>query len=64
MEGPKRYLNTEELAQYLGLTKWGVYDMVSRRQIPFIKVSHKVLRFDIIKVDEWMAKKEIGTAKD
>jgi excisionase family DNA binding protein len=55
----KRYLKIAELAEYLGLSRWTIYDLVAARKIPFIPLSRKALRFDRIKIDKWMEKREV-----
>jgi excisionase family DNA binding protein len=54
----KRYLNIQEAAQYLRISKWAIYKMVDRRQIPFIPIG-RPLRFDMKTLDEWMSKRTI-----
>lgn len=58
MEQGKRYLSVTEVAAYLGLSRWTIYDLVDKRRIPFIKLSRKALRFDRLRVDSFMAKHE------
>jgi len=54
----KRYLNTVELAGYLGKSKWWIYKKVKLREIPFIPVGREP-RFDLVAIDNWMTKKTI-----
>jgi len=37
--------------------------LVRRRKIPFIPLSKKALRFDRIKIDKWMERKEVKDIK-
>lgn len=60
----KRYLNVTEIGEYLGLSKWGIYDLVAQRKIPFIKISHRVLRFDKLSIDKWMEKRAVKTLQE
>ena len=56
----KRYMDTDEVAEYLGVSKWTIYRLVSVRRIPFIPVaSGKDKRFDIKAIDAWMEKNAI-----
>ena len=64
MDQERRYLNIKEVAAYLGLSKWTIYDLVDKRRIPFIPLSRKALRFDRFRIDKWMEKKEVGTVSD
>ena len=41
-------------AQGIARARQYVYGLVQRNAIPFIKVSHKCLRFDVAKVREWL----------
>ena len=61
MTDEKRFMNVIEVAGYLGLSRWTIYDLVSKRSIPFIPLSRKALRFDRQKIDKWMEKKEVKT---
>ena len=54
----KRYLNTAELADYLGKSKWWIYDRIRGRSIPFIPMGRELL-FDVKAIDAWLAKKAV-----
>lgn len=54
----KRYLSTIELGEYIGKSKWWIYDKIKKREIPFIPIGREA-RFDIYRIDAWMAKKEV-----
>lgn len=47
-----------ELAIYLGTTAGQVYQMVSRRQVPFVKIGRST-RFDIRAIDAWIAQRSV-----
>jgi len=49
----KRLLRAPELADYIGTTTLNVYQMVSKRQIPFVKIGRSV-RFDLRTIDAWI----------
>jgi len=56
----RRYLTLKDLCEYAGLTPATVYSLVYQREIPFTKLTNKKqsrLRFDKVKIDEWLAKK-------
>jgi len=57
----KRYLNIEELSQYLGMPKQTIYQWTSQHRIPFIKIGR--LRFDKERIDKWLREKSIEPAK-
>jgi len=53
----KRYLNTDEIAAYLRISKWTVTRLVNNRRIPFIPFGGgRDRRFDVISINDWMAK--------
>lgn len=59
----KRFYNTQEVADYIGVSKWTIYDLVTERRIPFIPVGKgRNYRFDVTAIDEWMSKKTIKAA--
>lgn len=49
----KAYLNIEELADCLNISKSQIYCMTSQRRIPFIKAGRRVL-FDPEQIEKWM----------
>lgn len=59
----KRLLTIKEASEYLGISVRGLYLMVYRRQIPFVKLGGKI-RFDLKKLDEWIEKNTIPSAED
>ena len=54
----KRLLNIKEVSEYLGISQKGLYNMIYRREIPFIKIGGRV-RFDIIDLDKWIERQKI-----
>lgn len=54
----KRYVTLGELSVYLSLSKNTIYSWVNQQRIPFYKVS-RLLRFDLIEIDEWMKAQEV-----
>jgi len=59
----KRLLTIKEASEYLGISVKGIYNMVNRRQIPFIKIGGR-LRFDKIDLDNWIEKQKIPDSND
>lgn len=47
----KRLMNAQEVVEYTGTTYLHVYQMVSKRGIPFVKIGRSV-RFDLRDIDE------------
>ena len=64
MENDKRYLDMEEIAEYVGVSRRTIYALVNKRQLPFIALSKRAFRFDRLKVDKWMEKREVKSLKD
>lgn len=58
----QRLLNIKETAVYLNKTVWALYQMISRRQIPFVKMGDRVY-FDSLRLNEWIKEKTIEEAK-
>jgi len=52
----KRFLNTKELAGYLGISISTLYDWVNQRRIPYVKISNLV-RFDLEEISKWVDEK-------
>jgi len=55
----KRLLTIKEASEYLGISEKGLYNMVYRREIPFVKLGGK-LRFDIIDIEKWINDNKIS----
>jgi excisionase family DNA binding protein len=55
-------MDTEQLAEYLGISKWLVYKYVKNREIPFIPFG-RLVRFDRIAVDKWAARRMVQGPK-
>jgi excisionase family DNA binding protein len=53
-----RLLTAKEMARYLATTPAQIYQMVSRRQIPFVKIGRST-RFDRLAIDEWIKKRAV-----
>ncbi len=55
-------LNTHKLAKELNLSESGIYQMVSQRKIPFIKIG-RAIRFDLEDIEKWIEEKKILSDK-
>jgi predicted DNA-binding transcriptional regulator AlpA len=51
-----RYVTVKEFQDYYSLKKSTAYDLIKKNNFPIKKVSEKLIRVDISKVDEWMDK--------
>ncbi len=58
----KRLLKIEEASEYLSISKKGLYNMIYRREIPFVKIKGRI-RFDIIDLDKWIEENKINDAE-
>ena len=50
----KKLLNVAETAEYLGIAEKTLYKWVHLKQIPYVKLSHRTLRFDVHDLDVWI----------
>jgi len=50
----KRLINAKDLADYIGTSRDQIYQMVSRRQLPFVKIG-KSTRFDLRDIEKWIS---------
>lgn len=53
----KRFLNIKEIAEYLCLSESTIRAWVKTGRIPFSKLG-RCVRFDILKINEWLKQKE------
>ena len=51
----RRYINIDELSDYLGLSKNTIYSWVWQKRIPYIKFG-RLVKFDLRAVDHWVKK--------
>jgi excisionase family DNA binding protein len=52
-DSPRRLIDINAAAAYIGLSVHTVYTMVSQRRIPHVKVGRRV-RFDLALLDTWI----------
>lgn len=55
----KRYMTIDQLAAYLEVSKFTIYRLINRREIPFIPMG-RIRRFDPLAIDEWMKKRTVA----
>jgi excisionase family DNA binding protein len=58
MNIPKKYLNVQELSEYLGLHISTIYRKVNMNEIPHSRIGGRLL-FDIEKIDLWVEANQI-----
>jgi len=56
----KRLININEASQYLGIPVKSLYNKVSQRTIPFVKIGRRTV-FDLFLLDSWI---EENTVKE
>jgi len=49
--------DVNDVAQYLGLARGSIYHLVSRKEIPVIKISARCIRFSKKAIDAWLARR-------
>lgn len=49
-----RLLTVDEVAAHLGLTAPAVRQMIQRRQIPFVRLGERRIRFDLDQIQAWL----------
>ena len=55
----KRFIGTEELAQYMDLSINTIYSWVCMRKIPFFKMG-RLVKFDLKEIENWMTDMRVG----
>lgn len=58
----RRYLNINELSEYVGIPKGTLYVWVCQKRIPYAKIGG-LLRFDLRQIDEWVKARSIEEFK-
>lgn len=59
---PKRFINTKELAEYLGITEGTVRVWVCHKKIPYVKIG-RLVKFDLQEIDGWVDKNRVKEFK-
>jgi len=60
MATKRRFMSTDELAEYVGMSRNTVYYWVLTKQIPHYKIGNKV-KFDIAEVDQWLEARKVNS---
>jgi excisionase family DNA binding protein len=50
-------LTVNEVAKAIGMTPFGVYGLVHKKQIPAVKISRRCLRFRPQDIEKWLQEK-------
>lgn len=51
---PPALMTVDEVATYLGMTPAAVRQMVYRRQLPFVRLGTRRLRFEVDAINAWL----------
>jgi len=54
----KRFMDVEEISEYLGISKWLIYKYVKNREMPFIPFG-RLVRFDRHAIERWAEKRSV-----
>jgi excisionase family DNA binding protein len=49
----RRYINVNELSEFIGIPKGTLYVWVCQKRIPYVKIGG-LLRFDLREIDSWI----------
>lgn len=60
---PKRLVNTQELAKYIGITEGTARVWTCHKKIPYIKVG-KLVKFDLNEIDKWLDERKVKMHPD
>lgn len=60
METPNRYMTPPETVEHLRLPSLkALYGLVARKQIPYIRLGSRLLRFDRVALECWLARRAV-----
>lgn len=57
-------LSYRDAAQMLGIPIGTLRSMVCRRQVPHIRISPRIVVFDVAALEAWIAARRVGVAND
>ena len=57
----KKLMTYEEAAGLLGLHLGTLYSMVSRRQIPHLRLGARLVRFDPVELEAWLSERRVAS---
>ena len=52
---PKRLVTADAVAEFLGMSKQGLYEAVRRRLVPAVHIGRRI-RFDLEIINQWAAR--------
>ncbi len=57
-------LSYREAARLIGIPVGTLRSMVCRRQVPHIRISPRVVVFDVVALEAWIASRRVGVANE
>lgn len=60
----KDVLSTEEAAKYIGICKQSLYQLMSKKQVPYYKPQGKLAVFNRKELDQWMMRNKQQTISE
>lgn len=60
----KRYLTMHQICEYLSCSKWTIYRLIDKREIPFAAIGKRAYRFDQDAIDKWMQDRTMKTTAE
>ena len=57
-------LNYRDAARLLGIPVGTLRSMVCRRQVPHIRISPRVVVFDVAALEDWIAQRRVGVSNE
>ena len=57
-------LNYRDAARMIGIPVGTLRSMVCRRQVPYIRISPRVVVFDVTALEEWIAVRRVDVANE
>lgn len=58
----RKLININELSEMIGVGVGSIYNLVSMRRIPFVKIG-RLTRFDLDMINEWIAENTVAPRK-
>lgn len=52
-------LNVNQVAKMLGISIWSVYRKANKREIPYVKLGYKLMRFDENDINNYINKHKV-----
>jgi len=56
----EQLLTIDELAEKLKVNKAFIKNLIFKKQIPYIKISYKTIRFDPVEIEIWLKKRTVS----